>query len=212
MTTEREVVDSCVCHKVRMAARAVTRVYDAALVQAPGMDHSTLTRNVRPLVKDGLLAVGREGWDRSRTVEITERGRAGCARRCRSWSPDPHVLCATLRRLTVSRCAVTRSADRTPSLPVWWRTGRGRRASRPAWLGRATGPAEQPLCRHSVLPRPAAANRGCAPASSASVTSKPPAAREQAVRLTSHRGPREHAQETVPSSCPDRRPLWAQLS
>ena len=71
MTTEREVVDSCVCHKVRMAARAVTRVYDAALVQAPGMDHSTLTRHVRPLVKDGLLAVGREGWHRSRTVEIT---------------------------------------------------------------------------------------------------------------------------------------------
>ena len=31
MTTEREVVDSCVCHKVRMAARAVTRAYDAAL-------------------------------------------------------------------------------------------------------------------------------------------------------------------------------------
>jgi DNA-binding MarR family transcriptional regulator len=106
-----------------MAARAVTQAYDAALrpvglratqfavlvavategalfitalEQAMGMDRSTLTRHVRPLVKDGLLAVGREGWDRSRTVEITERGRAGCARRCRSWSPDPHVLCATL--------------------------------------------------------------------------------------------------------------------
>jgi DNA-binding MarR family transcriptional regulator len=102
MTTEREVVDSCVCHKVRMAARAVTRAYDAALrpiglratqfavlvavategavsitalAQALGMDRSTLTRNVRPLVKDGLLVVGREGWHRSRTVEITEQGR-----------------------------------------------------------------------------------------------------------------------------------------
>jgi DNA-binding MarR family transcriptional regulator len=103
MATEREVVDSCVCHKVRMAARAVTRAYDAALrpvglratqfavlvavateealsitalAQALGMDRSTLTRNVRPLVKDELLVVGREGWHRSRTVEITERGRA----------------------------------------------------------------------------------------------------------------------------------------
>ena len=103
MTTERDVVESCMCHKVRMAARAVTRAYDAALrpvglrttqfavlvavaiegavsitalAQALGMDRSTLTRNVRPLVKDGLLVVGREGWHRSRTVEMTEQGRA----------------------------------------------------------------------------------------------------------------------------------------
>src|SRR5499433_567214 len=103
MTTERDVVESCVCHKVRMAARAVTRAYDAALrpvglratqfavlvavategalsitalAESMGMDRSTLTRNVRPLAKDGLLTVGREGWHRSRTIEITERGRA----------------------------------------------------------------------------------------------------------------------------------------
>jgi DNA-binding MarR family transcriptional regulator len=103
MTTERDVVESCVCHKVRMAARAVTRAYDAALrpvglratqfavlvavategalsitalAQAMGMDRSTLTRNLRPLAKDGLLAVGHEGWHRSRTVAITERGHA----------------------------------------------------------------------------------------------------------------------------------------
>ena len=103
MTTEREVVESCMCHKVRMAARAVTRAYDAALrpvglratqfavlvavategalsitalAESMGMDRSTLTRNVRPLAKDGLLTVGREGWHRSRTIEITERGRA----------------------------------------------------------------------------------------------------------------------------------------
>ena len=103
MTTERDVVESCVCHKVRMAARAVTRAYDAALrpvglqatqfavlvavaprgalsitalAESMGMDRSTLTRNLRPLAKDGLLAVGHEGWHRSRTVAITERGRA----------------------------------------------------------------------------------------------------------------------------------------
>ena len=103
MTTEREVVESCMCHKVRMAARAVTRAYDTALrpvglratqfavlvavstegalsitalAESMGMDRSTLTRNVRPLAKDGLLTVGREGWHRSRTIEITERGRA----------------------------------------------------------------------------------------------------------------------------------------
>jgi DNA-binding MarR family transcriptional regulator len=86
-----------------MAARAVTRAYDAALrpvglratqfavlvavategalsitalAESMGMDRSTLTRNLRPLAKDGLLAVGHEGWHRSRTVAITERGRA----------------------------------------------------------------------------------------------------------------------------------------
>ena len=103
MTTEQEVVDSCMCHKIRMAARAVTRAYDnalrpvglratqyallvavategaisiTALAQGMGMDRSTLTRNLRPLEKDGLIAVGLEGWRRSRTVEITQKGRA----------------------------------------------------------------------------------------------------------------------------------------
>ena len=47
-----------------------------ALAQGMGMDRSTLTRNLRPLEKDGLIAVGLEGWRRSRTVEITQKGRA----------------------------------------------------------------------------------------------------------------------------------------
>ena len=121
MTTEREVVENCMCHKVRMAARAVTRAYDAALrlvglratqfavlvavategalsitalAESMGMDRSTLTRNVRPLAKDGLLTVGREGWHRSRTIEITERGRA----RVREALPLWERAQATLKR------------------------------------------------------------------------------------------------------------------
>ena len=121
MTTERDVVESCMCHKVRMAARAVTRAYDdalrpvglratqfavlvavategalsiTALAQAMGMDRSTLTRNLRPLAKDGLLAVGLEGWHRSRTVEITERGRT----RVREALPLWEQAQATLQR------------------------------------------------------------------------------------------------------------------
>jgi len=31
MVTEREVVENCVCHRTRMAARAVTRLYDDTL-------------------------------------------------------------------------------------------------------------------------------------------------------------------------------------
>jgi DNA-binding MarR family transcriptional regulator len=99
---ESYTVESCACQKVRMAARAVTRAYDDALrpaglratqlavlvaIAVEGamsitalarfmiMDRSTLTRNLRPLEEEGLVAVGLEGWRRSRTLEVTEKGR-----------------------------------------------------------------------------------------------------------------------------------------
>ena len=103
MTTELGYTEDCACHKVRMAARAVTRAYDealrparlrasqlavlvainnndgaisiVALAKIMGMDRSTLTRNLRPLEKEGLVAIGLEGWRRSRALEITEQGR-----------------------------------------------------------------------------------------------------------------------------------------
>ena len=101
MITERIYVDSCACHKVRMAARAVTRLYDdalrpvglratqlavlvaianegtmsiTALAQSMAMDRTTLTRNLRPLEKAGLIAIGPEGRHRSRMLEITRQG------------------------------------------------------------------------------------------------------------------------------------------
>jgi len=103
MTIEQEIVANCACLKVRMAARAVTRAYDsalrpiglratqlsmlvaiaiasaisiAALASFLGMDRTTLTRNLRPLEKEGLVSVGPEGWRRSRTLEITRKGRS----------------------------------------------------------------------------------------------------------------------------------------
>jgi len=103
MTPERRMLASCACHKIRMAARAVTRAYDdalrpaglratqasvlaavaaegalsiAALARMLGMDRSTLTRNLAPLEKERLLARGGEGWRRSRTLSITAKGRA----------------------------------------------------------------------------------------------------------------------------------------
>jgi DNA-binding MarR family transcriptional regulator len=101
MVTERIYVDSCACHKVRMAARAITRAYDdalrpvglratqlavlvaianegtmsiTALAKSMAMDRTTLTRNSRPLEKAGLIAIGPEGWRRSRMLEITKQG------------------------------------------------------------------------------------------------------------------------------------------
>jgi DNA-binding MarR family transcriptional regulator len=103
MITERDVIENCVCHRTRMAARAVTRLYDdalrsvglratqlavlvaagaddavsiTALAKFMGMDRSTLTRNLAPLEREGLIRVGNEGWRRSRTIEITKQGRS----------------------------------------------------------------------------------------------------------------------------------------
>jgi DNA-binding MarR family transcriptional regulator len=86
-----------------MASRAVTRFYDemlrptglratqlavlvavgrddvlsiTALAKFIGMDRSTLTRNLAPLERDGLIRVGGEGWRRSRTVEMSKKGRS----------------------------------------------------------------------------------------------------------------------------------------
>jgi DNA-binding MarR family transcriptional regulator len=101
--TEQEIIANCACLKARMAARAVTRAYDgmlrpvglratqlsvlvavaidgaisiAALADFLGMDRTTLTRNLRPLQKQGLISVGPEGWRRSRNLAITKKGRS----------------------------------------------------------------------------------------------------------------------------------------
>src|SRR6516162_2482389 len=103
MVTEQEILQNCMCHRTRMAARAVTRLYDdafrsvglratqlgvlvavssgdavsiTALARLMGMDGSTLTRNLAPLEREGLIRVGNQGWRRSRMNEITRKGRS----------------------------------------------------------------------------------------------------------------------------------------
>lgn len=119
MVTEQDVLRNCACHKVRMAARTVTRAYDealrptglratqlsvlvavgidgamsiAALAKFLGMDRSTLTRNLGPLEKEGLIAVGLEGWRRSRTLEITKEGRARVREALPLWKKAQDML------------------------------------------------------------------------------------------------------------------------
>jgi len=102
-SAEQIAIETCACHKVRMAARAVTRAYDdalrptglratqlavlaaiaidgaisiTALAKFMGMDRSTLTRNLRPLEELKFVALGDEGRHRSRTLAITKQGRA----------------------------------------------------------------------------------------------------------------------------------------
>ena len=121
--SEREAIESCACHKVRMAARAVTRAYDEALRPAGlratqllvlvavaidgamsitelakfmGMDRTTLTRNLRPLEDEKLVALGAEGRHRSRTLEITRQGRARLRQAMPLWEKAQKSLRAKL--------------------------------------------------------------------------------------------------------------------
>jgi DNA-binding MarR family transcriptional regulator len=92
----------CACTVVRRAAREVTHLYDDALAptglritqysllanldrhgaiamtelaEVLGMDRTTLTRNVGPLRRDGLLSLRSAGYGRTKLVTLTERGR-----------------------------------------------------------------------------------------------------------------------------------------
>jgi DNA-binding MarR family transcriptional regulator len=133
MIAERDVVENCACHKVRMAARAVTRAYDeamrpvglratqlailvaaavddalsiTALAKFMGMDRSTLTRNLAPLAREGLLLLGNEGWRRSRTVQITKQGRSRLREALPLWEKAQETL---RRRLGIRRWTDIRS-------------------------------------------------------------------------------------------------------
>jgi DNA-binding MarR family transcriptional regulator len=119
MITEREILENCACHKARTAARAVTRAYDEALrpvglratqlavlvavamddaisinalAQFMGMDRTTLTRNLRPLEKEGLVTLSIEGWRRSRALTITKKGRSRLREALPLWSTAQQAL------------------------------------------------------------------------------------------------------------------------
>ena len=119
MRSERELLKDCACHRLRTAARVVTRSYDEALRPSGlrasqfavlaaatadevlsitslasflGMDRSTLTRNLRPLESQGLVRVGVEGWRRSRALEITAKGRAKLASALPHWQQAQRAL------------------------------------------------------------------------------------------------------------------------
>jgi DNA-binding MarR family transcriptional regulator len=97
----REVARACACANLRKAARALTQLFDEALApsglrvtqftllvtsrlmgestinelaERMAMDRTTLSRNLKPLVRSGLLEVrpGKDG--RTRLVRITQAG------------------------------------------------------------------------------------------------------------------------------------------
>lgn len=91
----------CTCHLLRRLARRVTQDYDravapagltitqfsllqhlrhqpgisaSALAQRVGMERTTLLRNLRPLIRDGLARYQGAGAGRSADLELTARG------------------------------------------------------------------------------------------------------------------------------------------
>lgn len=94
-------VKKCACFNLRKATRAVTQIYDAALQElglratqlsilvaaqsqdkvsiseaadSMVMDRTTLTRNLKPLVNRGLIAITQGKDRRTKAIVITEEG------------------------------------------------------------------------------------------------------------------------------------------
>ena len=99
--TDAAPIASCNCFAVRQAARRITALYDGhlagaglkatqyavlrqlaelgplainALAAAMGMDRTTMGRAVRPLERDGLVAIGPGRDGRTRALALTEAG------------------------------------------------------------------------------------------------------------------------------------------
>ena len=103
----------CACNGLRRAGRAVSRAYDAALhptglgvnqfsllvvvatlspttpgdvAEAMAMDRTTLSRNLRPLIAAGLIALKPDKDDRRRRiVSLTGKGRAALEQAMPLW-------------------------------------------------------------------------------------------------------------------------------
>lgn len=102
----------CACRKMREASRKITRMYDeflrpagikttqftmlavvarmdaatlTELAKILGLDRTTLSRNLRPLERDGLIEVSAEGYRRARLVNITNEGIAAMEKALPLW-------------------------------------------------------------------------------------------------------------------------------
>ena len=105
-------IQLCAHANLRKAMRVVSKAYDAAmkpsglkatqftllvvlsrmgempltkLSQILVMDRTTLTRNLKPLLAQGLLEIGREKDERIRLISITEAGRSSVAEAMPLW-------------------------------------------------------------------------------------------------------------------------------
>jgi len=119
----REIARECTLFAVRSVSRAVTRLYEEALApaglkatqlsilvataarggwtmsglaEALNMDRTTLTRNMRPLQRKGLMRIGGGRDQRSSSVDLTERGHAVLHRAYPLWRKTQKRLISRL--------------------------------------------------------------------------------------------------------------------
>jgi len=114
MTDAKTISRTCLATQARRASRALTRRYDRALTpfdlritqfsvliaaslvrddrsiqdvaDALGLERSTLSRNLAPLVRRGLITLGPERKHRARAIRLTEAGAALLEEAKASWA------------------------------------------------------------------------------------------------------------------------------
>lgn len=118
-TSSDYIAVNCACFNVRKAARAVTQLYDdilkptglrgtqftllsalsrqdkvgiSQLADALVMERTTLTRNLRPLEKQGLVAVAEGSDRRTRAVMITAEGRKRLTESIPYWEQAQEII------------------------------------------------------------------------------------------------------------------------
>jgi DNA-binding MarR family transcriptional regulator len=128
----REVRESCICTKLRQTSRAVTQHYDAlmagsgiratqivllvALAQAPEvplsklaevlvMDRTTLTRNLAPLLRDGLAKEHGVADARVKTFALTARGAKALEKALPAWKKAQEQILRSLEPKDVEALA-----------------------------------------------------------------------------------------------------------
>jgi len=116
-------MENCVCFNLRWVARAVTQFFDAELrrhgirpTQTPilgalaakdgwtmsdlsdwlGMERTTLVRNLRPLERDGLVAMTGTGRGGRVSVSITAKGKKDLAKAMPAWGDAQKAVVKTL--------------------------------------------------------------------------------------------------------------------
>lgn len=118
-----EVARACACANLRKAARAVTQIYDVALApsglkttqftllvtsrlmgastinelaEEMAMDRTTMSRNLKPLVREGLLLI-RSGEDgRARLVRISPAGERALGETYPLWAQAQEMVVGAL--------------------------------------------------------------------------------------------------------------------
>ncbi len=122
-TTPNEIATNCACFNVRKAARAVTQLYDnilkptglrgtqftllialsirgnigiSQLADLLVMERTTLTRNLKPLEKQGLITISEGSDRRTRSVILTAEGRDKIKETTPYWEQAQEIISSGL--------------------------------------------------------------------------------------------------------------------